>query len=45
MKVDGDLYKKMKIKLAREEMTIKNYIAKLIIEDINKTEQKDNEKE
>lgn len=36
IKVDEELYKKVKIKVATEDLTIKDYIIKLIQQDLNK---------
>lgn len=34
IKVDAELYKKIKIKLAKEDMTLKDYILGLILKDL-----------
>jgi predicted DNA binding CopG/RHH family protein len=36
IKVDEELYKQVKIKVATEDITIKDYIIKLIQQDLNK---------
>lgn len=36
IKVNEELYKKVKIKVATEDITIKDYIIKLIQQDLNK---------
>lgn len=39
-KVNADLYKKIKIKTVTEDKTIKNYVTQLILQDLEKEENK-----
>nr|DAR44561.1 MAG TPA: hypothetical protein [Caudoviricetes sp.] len=39
IKVDAELYKKIKIKIAKKDITLKDYILKLIEEDLKSDEE------